>query len=231
MAILTNPETGIEYDENTGDSIKRFVAANSSGVVLDTSGEKWPAGDGTPHRPVSYEFFEIVPFEGIGYDAEKFYVKSEQVLERYTPKPQIGHPQGIFKTVQTEHLLPKADLRSNALERFRQVQNRVWPQDPSYDKVLLTAQEALASSGSANPEIGRVQFFEGVVQTDERIKAALINNRMRLEELYREIDALEVDEDGDLKLDENEQAITPPNRIEFDRMLTIASSGWVDGVE
>lgn len=231
MAIVTNPETGIEYDEVTGDSIKRFVAANSSGVVLDTSGEKWPAGDGTPHRPVLYEFFEIVPFEGIGYDSEKFYVRSEQVLERYNPRPLVGHPQGIYKTVQSLHLLPKESLKSNALEKFRQMQRRVWPQDdPSYDKVLSTAVKALASSGSGNPEIGSMEFFEEVVKTDEKVEAALVNNRMRLKELNQEIDALKIDENGDLELDENGQVKTSPNSIEFDRMLTVENSGWVNGV-
>jgi hypothetical protein len=230
MAILTNPETGVEYDDITGDSTKRFVAVDSAGVVLDTRGEKWPYGDGAPHKK-SYEFFLVEPFEGAGYDSEKLYVKSAQVLERYEPQPPIGHPQGIYKTVQSLHLLPRETLKSNAFEKFKQMQRTVWPQDdPSYDKVLSIATKALASSGSGNPEIGSVEFFREVVETDERVEEALVNNRIRLAELNQEIDALEIDENGDLELDEHGQAKTPPNSIEFDRMLTLESSGWVNGV-
>jgi hypothetical protein len=230
MAILTNPETGVEYDDITGDSTKRFVAVDSAGVVLDTRGEKWPYGDGAPHKK-PYEFFLVEPFEGAGYDSEKLYVKSAQVLERYEPQPPIGHPQGIYKTVRSLHLLPKESLKSNALERFSQMQRMVWPQDdPSYDKVLSIAQKALASSGSGNPEIGSVELFQEIVAKDQRIESALVNNVERLEELYREIDALEIDENGDLELDKNGQAKTPPNSISFDRMLTLEDSGWVNGV-
>jgi hypothetical protein len=96
--------------------------------------------------------------------------------------------------------------------------------------VLSTAIKALASSGSGNPEIGSVEFFREVVETDERVEEALVNNRMRLAELNQEIDALKIDENGDLELDEHGQAKTPPNSIEFDRMLTRESSGWVSGV-
>jgi len=230
MAIITNPETGVEYDDLTGDSTKRFVAVDSAGVVLDTRGEKWPYQYGGLHKN-PYEYFLIEPFEGAGYDSEKLYIKSAQILERYKPQPPIGHPQGIYKTIQSLHILPKETLKSNALERFRQMQSMVWPQnDSSYEKVLNAAIEALASSGSGNPEIGSVEFFNKVVERDERIKAALINNRIRLEELTKQIDALEIDENGDLKLDENGQAITPPNSIKFDRMLTLENSGWVNGV-
>jgi hypothetical protein len=127
--------------------------------------------------------------------------------------------------------LPKESLKSNALERFSQMQRMVWPQDdPSYDKVLSIAQKALASSGSGNPEIGSVELFQEIVAKDQRIESALVNNVERLEELYREIDALEIDENGDLELDKNGQAKTPPNSISFDRMLTLEDSGWVNGV-
>jgi hypothetical protein len=229
MEILTNPTTGVEFDNLTGDSIKRFVAAESNGVVRDTRGEKWPAGDGFVHKQ-PYEYFEIVPFAGVEYDAQKFYVKTGQILERFVPSPPTGHPQGIFKTVQTLHLLPKADLKNNALEHFNQAQTRVWPQDPSYDKVLSIAQKALNSSGSSNPEIGTPEFYAEIVEKDQRIEAALISNRLRLEELNREIDALQVDENGDLELNASGQVITSPNSIDFARMLTADESGWVDGV-
>ncbi len=230
MAIVTNPETGVEYEDITGYSTKKFVAVDSTGVVLDTRGETWPYLNGAPHKK-PYEFFLVEPFEGAGYDSEKLYVKTAQVLERYEPQPSIGHPQGIYKTVQSLHLLPKETLKSNAFEKFKQMQRMVWPQDdPSYDKVLATAVKALASSGSGNPEIGSVEFFQEVVETDEKVEAALVNNRMRLAQLIQEIDALEIDENGDLELDEHGQAKTPPNSIEFDRMLTPENSGWVNGV-
>lgn len=229
MAIITNPETGVEFDDLTGNSTKKFVAVELNGVVRDTNGEKWPSSDGFVHKQ-PYEYFEIVPFDGEEYDNEKFYVKSERVLDRYTPKPPAGHPQGIYKTVQTLHLLPKSQLKSNALERFNQAQSRVWPQDPSYDKVLIAAQKALDSSGSGNPEIGTLELYEEIIETDNKIEAAVVHNRLRLAELYKEIDALEVDENGDLELDANGQVKTSPNGIQFDRMLTLEESGWVNGV-
>ena len=230
MEILTNPTNGVEFDNFTGDSIKKFVAAEPNGVVRDTRGEKWPAGDGFVHKQ-PYEYFEVVPFTGVEYDAQKFYVRTEQVLERFTPNPPTGHPQGIFKTVQTLHLLPKADLKGNALQYFSRAQTKLWPQDPSYDKVLSVAQRELGSPGSSDPGIGTIEFFEEVVEKDQRIEAAVVHNRVRLQELYKEIDALQVDENGDLKLDASGQAITSPNHIDFARMWTTDTSGWVDGVE
>lgn len=230
MEILTNPTTGVEFNNFTGDSIKKFVAAEFNGVVRDTRGEKWPAGDGFVHKQ-PYEYFEVVPFTGVEYDAQKFYVKTEQVLERFTPNPPTGHPQGIFKTVQTLHLLPKADLKANAHQYFSQAQNKLWPQDPSYDKVLSVAQRELSSSGSSDPGIGTIEFFGEVVEKDQRLDAAVVHNRMRLQELYREIDALRVDENGNLAIDANGQAITSPNHIDFARMWTTDTSGWVNGVE
>lgn len=229
MAITTNPITGVEYDEVTGDSTRLYVAVESNGVARNSSGGKWPAGDGLPHKE-PFDYYEVVPFTGAEYDAQKFYVNSQQVLEQYTPRPPAGHPQGTYRTVQTLHLLPKADLKSNALEHFGQVQSRLWPQDPSYDKVLTIAQKALDSPGSSNPEIGTVELYEEIVEKDQRIEAALINNRVRLAELNQEIDALQVDENGDLKLNANGQVITSPNSIEFDRMRTADKSGWVDGI-
>ena len=229
MATSVNPQTGVEFDDSTGDSTKKFVAVEPNGVVRDTNGEKWPAGDGFVHKQ-PYEYFEIVPFIGAEYDSEKFYVKSQRVMERYTPKPPTGHPQGTYEMVQTLHLLPKSQLKSNALERFNQAQSRVWPQDPSYDKVLSIAQKALNSSGTSDPEIGTVDFFEMVIEKDKRVEAALVQNRLRLEELNEQIDSLQVDESGNLKLNGNGQVITSPDMISFNRMLTTTESGWVNGI-
>jgi hypothetical protein len=230
MAIVTNEVTGVEYDSNTGDSTKRYVAVEDNGVIRNSGGEKWPYQEGGVHKQ-PYNYYELVPFAGAEYDNEKFYIENQQVLESYVPKPPAGHPQGTYKTVQALHLLPKADLRDNALRRYQQAQSRVWPQDSSYDKLLSTAQKALNSPGSSNPEIGTVELFEEIVEKDAKIEAALINNRRRLEDLNKEIDALQVDENGDLKLDANGQVITSPNAIEFDRMWSPDKSGWVNGVE
>jgi hypothetical protein len=229
MAITTNLVTGVEYNINTGDSTKRYVAVEDNGVIRDSSGGKWPYQDGGVHKE-PYDYYEVVPFAGAGYDSDKFYIENRQVLESYIPKPPAGYPQGTYKTIQTLHLLPKADLKDNALRRFQQAQSRVWPQDASYDKVLTIAQKALNSPGSSDPEIGSPELFVEIVERDARIEAALINNTVRLAELNKEIDKLQVDENGDLKLDANGQVITPPNSIEFDRMWTADNSGWVNGV-
>ena len=230
MEILTNPTTGVEFDNLTGDSIKRFVAAELSGVVRNTSGVKWPAGDGFVHKQ-PYEYFEVVPFTGVEYDAQKFYVRTEQVLERFVPNPPTGHPQGIFKTVQTLHLLPKADLKANAFQYFNQAQAKVYPQDPTYEKMLAHAERMLASPGAGDPAIGSVELFVAIVEKEGRIQAALWHNRERLEELNQEINELRIDENGDLELDANGQVITSPNHIDFARMWATDASGWVDGVE
>jgi hypothetical protein len=190
MAIVTNPITGVEYDDITGNSVKRFVAVEPGGIVRNPSGGMWPYNEGGVHtQPCDY--YELVPFEAAPYDPELFAVDSENSGWKLHPalNPQgeavavpNGHPKGTYKYSETIKRRSIAELKILAKGYADRNNAMLWPQENGYPEKLQYAKEQVAANN-------RLPQFLSLITRHEALLQASFHNDARLAQLYSEIEA------------------------------------------
>lgn len=212
MAIVTNPITGVEYNDITGDSTKKYVAVQADGTIRNPSGDKWPYGDGLPHTQ-PYSYYERVPFVPTPYDGALFFVDPESSGWQLKPKPggaPQGHPQGTYEYIENIRRRNQSELKALVKGYADTYNSEIWPQENGYDAKLNYAKEQVAIGN-------RLPIYLNLIQRHEKVVQALLHNDARLNQLYAEIDAA-----------------GPNGVIDFvvDQMATEDfPQGWVNGIE
>jgi hypothetical protein len=190
MAIVTNPITGVEYDDLTGNSIKKYVAVEPGGIVRNPSGGLWPYNEGGVHTQ-PYNYFELVPFVSAPYDAELFVVDSENSGWGLHPARNAqgefisvpdGHPKGEYKYTETIKRRSAAELKTLAKGYADRYNAQLWPQENGYTEKLEYAKEQV----DANNNLAQ---FTSLIARHEALLAASFHNDARLAQLYSEIEA------------------------------------------
>lgn len=190
MAIVTNPITGVEYDDLTGNSIKKYVAVEPGGIVRNPSGGLWPYNEGGVHTQ-PYNYFELVPFVSAPYDAELFVVDSENSGWGLHPARNAqgefisvpdGHPKGEYKYTETIKRRSAAELKTLAKGYADRYNAQLWPQENGYTEKLQYAKEQV----DANNNLAQ---FTSLIARHEALLAASFHNDARLAQLYSEIEA------------------------------------------
>jgi hypothetical protein len=190
MAIVTNPITGVEYNDLTGNSIKKYVAVEPGGIVRNPSGDLWPYGDGLPHTQ-PYEYYELVPFTSAPYDPELFVVDSENSGWGLHPARNAqgefiavpdGHPKGEYKYTETIKRRSIAELKALAKGYADRYNAQLWPQENGYTEKLQYAKEQVAANNS-------LAQFTSLIARHEALLQASFHNDARLAQLYSEIEA------------------------------------------
>jgi hypothetical protein len=190
MAIVTNPITGVEYDDITQNSIKKYVAVEPGGIVRNPSGGLWPYGDGLPHTQ-PYDYYERVSFVSVPYDPELFVVDSENSGWGLHPARNAqgefiavpdGHPKGEYKYTETIKRRSVAELKALAKGYADRYNAQLWPQENGYTEKLQYAKEQVAANNS-------LAQFTSLIARHEALLAASFHNDARLAQLYSEIEA------------------------------------------
>jgi hypothetical protein len=190
MAIVINPITGVEYNDLTGDSIKKYVAVEPGGIVRNPSGGLWPYGEGLPHTQ-PYDYFELVPFVSAPYDPELFVVDSENSGWGLHPRRNAqgefiavpdGHPKGEYKYTETIKRRSVAELKALAKGYADRHNAQLWPQENGYSEKLQHAKEQVAANNN-------LPQFTSLIARHEALLAASFHNDARLAQLYSEIEA------------------------------------------
>jgi hypothetical protein len=190
MAIVTNPITGVEYDDLTGNSIKKYVAVEPGGIVRNPSGGLWPYNEGGVHTQ-PYNYFELVPFVSAPYDAELFVVDSENSGWGLHPARNAqgefisvpdGHPKGEYKYTETIKRRSAAELKTLAKGYADRYNAQLWPQENGYTEKLQYAKEQVAANNN-------LAQFTSLIARHEALLAASFHNDARLAQLYSEIEA------------------------------------------
>jgi hypothetical protein len=190
MAIVTNPITGVEYDDITGNSVKRFVAVEPGGIVRNPSGGMWPYNEGGVHTQ-SYDYYELVPFEAAPYDPELFVVDSENSGWKLHPtRDQLGefvavpdgHPKGTYRYKETIKRRSVAELKALAKGYADRNNAMLWPQENGYTEKLAAAEKQVAANN-------RLPQFLRLIARHEALLSASWHNQARLDQLYAEIEA------------------------------------------
>jgi hypothetical protein len=197
-----NPTTGVEYNVETGQSVKRYVAV-VDGQVLNPAGVQWPFLNGLVHDQ-AFDFYEIVPFQSVPYDPEYFRVDDIASGWNLVPIPDApqGHPKGTYQRTEVIIRRSKAELRTLVEGYAARAQAELWPQAPGYAEMLAYAKEQVAANNQG-------QEFRDLIDRHELLMSATFANQSRLNQLYAEIE---------------EAGETGP--IDF-----IASEGWVNGIQ
>lgn len=228
MAIVTNPITGVEYNDLTSDSTKKYVAVEPGGIVRNPSGGLWPYGDGLPHTQ-PYDYYELVPFVSVPYDPELFVVDNENsgwglhparnAQGEFVAVPD-GHPKGEYKYTETLRRRSVAELKE-AVERycrdFNQAIMNKRPQDAWYQERLTMANEEIAKGNT------QVYFVEAVEQDSllaGKLRTACRHNDDRMAFLFDEIN--KAGETGVIDFILSQMATTGPDGQQL--------SGWVNGI-
>jgi hypothetical protein len=217
MAIVTNPITGVEYDDVSGNSIKKFVAVESNGTVRNPNGGPWPYNEGGVHTQ-PYDYYELVPFEAAPFDAELFTVDNENSgwglkparnqAGEFVAVPD-GHPHGTYEYSQAIKRRSMAELKILAKGYADRYNAMLWPQENGYTEKREYAERQVAANN------GLPQFI-ALTERHNALLAASFHNDARLGQLYAEIDA--AGEDG---------------AVDFvvGQMATEAfPEGWVNGI-
>jgi len=190
MAIVTNPITGVEYNDITGNSVKKFVAVEPGGIVRNPSGGMWPYNEGGVHTQ-PYDYYELVPFEAAPYDPELFVVDSENSGWALHPtrnqKDELvavpdGHPKGTYKYKETIKRRSVAELKILARGYADRNNAMLWPQENGYTAKFDDAKEQVAANN-------RLPQFLDLIARHQAILQALWHNEARLTQLYAEIEA------------------------------------------
>jgi hypothetical protein len=190
MAIATNPTTGVEYDDITGNSIKKYVAVEPGGTVRNPSGGPWPYNEGGVHTQ-PYNYFELVPFVSAPYDPELFVVDNinsgwglhpaRNDQGEFVAVPD-GHPQGTYKYTETIKRRSVAELKTLAKGYADRHNATLWPQENGYTEKLAYAEKQVAANN-------RLQQFLSLISRHEALLQASFHNDARLAQLYSEIEA------------------------------------------
>ena len=190
MAIVINPITGVEYNNLTGDSTKKYVVVEPGGIVRNPSGGLWPYGDGLPHTQ-PYDYYELVPFVSASYDVELFVVDNENSGWGLHPARNDqgefvavldGHPKGEYKYTETIKRRSVAELKALAKGYADRSGAMLWPQENGYTEKLQYAKEQVAANN-------RLPQFTGLIERHEALLQASFHNDARLAQLYSEIEA------------------------------------------
>jgi hypothetical protein len=184
MSIVVNPVTGVEYDEISGNSTKRYVAVEADGTIRNPGGDKWPYGDGLPHTQ-PYDYYELVPFVSAPYDSELFIVDSENSGWSLKPKTggaPAGHPQGTYEYTETIKRRNVDELKALAKGYADRYNSELWPQENGYTEKLVYAKEQVDANN-------RLPQFTDLIERHERLISASFHNDARLYQLYSEIEA------------------------------------------
>lgn len=198
-----NPDTGVEYyatGPNEGHSVKRYVAV-TDGQVRDPNGGLWPFNAGAVHdQPADY--FEYVPFQPVPFDERIFVVDNEKSgwnTIPFNPKPPAGHPQGRYERTEVIKRRSVDELKVLVDGYYQTANNKIWPQETGYEKKIAFAQQQIASGN-------RLQTFVDLVERDQLIIEALLENDARKAQLYAEIDT--AGENGTIDFNPEEGWIT-----------------------
>ena len=190
MATVTNPITGVEYDDITGNSIKKYVAVEPGGIVRNPSGGPWPYNEGGVHTQ-PYNYFELVPFVSAPYDVELFVVDSENSGWGLHPARNAegefaavpdGHPKGEYRYTETIKRRSVAELKTLAKGYADRYGAMLWPQENGYTEKLQYAKEQVAGNN-------RLPQYTKLVERHEALLQASFHNDARLAQLYSEIEA------------------------------------------
>lgn len=211
MAIVTNPITGVEYDDITGNSIKKYVAVEPGGIVRNPSGGPWPYNEGGVHTQ-PYSYFELVPFVSAPYDAELFVVDSENSGWGLHPARNAdgefvavpdGHPKGTYRYTETIKRRSVDELKLAANRYYESNMSQLWPQGPGYAEWHSFAQKEY-DKGNRSAEI------VDAIDRHNQLISATRHNKARLLQLNAEIEAA-----GD-KVIANAAATTTTATLTFD---------------
>ena len=196
MAIVTHPTTGVEYNDLTGDSTKKYVAVEPGGIVRNSSGGLWPYGDGLPHTQ-PFDYYEREEFVPTPYDVERLKVDSENTGWGLHPARNAqgefisvpdGHPKGVYKYTETLIRRTKQELK-DTVERycrdFNETIMRNRPQDAWYAERLKMANEEIAKGNDQTYFVAAVEEDNALVA---KLRAACKHNDDRMAFLFEEID-------------------------------------------
>jgi hypothetical protein len=228
MAIATNPTTGVEYDDITGNSIKKYVAVEPGGTVRNPSGGPWPYNEGGVHTQ-PYDYFELAPFESVPYDPELFIVDSQNsgwglhparnTQGEFVAVPD-GHPKGKYKYTETLRRRSVAELKETAERYCRDFNQAIMnkrPQDAWYQERLTMASEEIAKGNTQD-------YFVEAVERDSllagKLRAACRHNDDWMAYLFDEID--KAGETGVIDFVLSQMATAGPGGQQL--------SGWVNGI-
>lgn len=201
--IVVNQETGVRYysgGSQDGQSVDRFVAV-TDGQVRNPNGSGWPVLYGNKHDERA-DYYEVVPYVPIPFDAEIYRVADEQSGWSLTQVPSApGCPQGTYERTEAIVRRSQPELRALVTSYANSANGALWPQGPGYDEILSYAKEQIQAGNN-------LQTYRDVVNRHEQLIAATLSNNARLEQLLAEIE--QAGESGP---------------IDF-----IASEGWVNAV-
>ena len=192
MATVTHPITGVEYDDITGNSIKKYVAVEPGGIVRNPSGGPWPYNEGGVHTQ-PYNYFELVPFVSAPYDVELFVVDSESSGWGLHPARNAegefvavpdGHPKGKYRYTETIKRRSVAELKTLVKGYADRYNAMLWPQENGYTEKLAYAKEQVAA-----PLNNRLPQYMDLIERHEALLQASFHNDARLAQLYSEIEA------------------------------------------
>jgi hypothetical protein len=209
-----NQETGVEYYTEgvlDGQSVALYVPV-MDGMVVNPNGVRWPQINGNPHDKFE-NYFELIPFTSVPYDAELFVVDSEAsgwVLKPSSAAVPDGHPKGTYEYKETIKRRSMAELKALVRGYADKANSQLWPQENGYNEKLAYAEKQIAANNL-------LPQFLALVERHEKLLSASFHNDARLAQLYREIEA--AGETG---------------RIDFvvNQMATEAfPEGWVNGIE
>jgi hypothetical protein len=218
MATVAHPVTGVEYDDITGNSIKKYVAVEPGGIVRNPSGGPWPYNEGGVHTQ-PYDYFELVPFASAPYDPELFAVDSENsgwglhparnAQGEFVAVPD-GHPKGEYKYTETIKRRSVAELKALAKGYSDRFSAQLWPQENGYTEKLQYAKEQVAANNLLSQ-------FTALIARHEALLQASFHNDARLAQLYSEIEAAGETGAVDFVVGQMATAVFP--------------QGWVNGIE
>ena len=214
METTINSTTGVEYytsGQLEGQSVKLFVAV-TNGLVRNPSGSRWPFLYGDAHDQAA-QYYELVKFISTPYDAELFYIDSENSGWSLKPKvggAPVGHPQGTYEYTETIKRRSMAELKALAKGYADRYNSQLWPQENGYTEKLTYAKEQVAVNN-------RLPQFLALIERHEKLLAASFHNDARLTQLYAEIEVAGPDGAVDFVVGQMASEQFP--------------EGWVNGIE
>lgn len=220
MNTAINQETGVEYyteGVHDGQSVALYVPV-MDGMVVNPNGVRWPQINGNPHDKYE-DYFKLIPFTSVPYDAELFVVNIE--ASGWAIKPARdqggnlaevpnGHPKGTYEYKETINRRPVAELKALVKGYADKANSQLWPQENGYNEKLAFAEKQIAANNL-------LPQFLALVERHEKLLAASFHNDARLDQLYNEIEA--AGETGSIDFVVGQMATE-----EF-------PEGWVNGIE
>jgi hypothetical protein len=183
MVTLTNSETGIEYDQDSGNSVKKYVPV-LNGEVVNQNPLPWPLLFGIPHDRVE-QYYEYIPFFPTPFDPNTHVVDnalSGWNLVKLNPEAPDGHPKGIYSRTEIIKRRSIAELKILIDGYFKRAQEELWPQEPGFDQAVASAKELIASGNLR-------QDLRDIVARNDSLVTATFANNARKKQLYSEIEA------------------------------------------